>query len=92
MSWTNSLIDGKEPEDVKARQDLFLGLYSEMGSIRAAAKEMDVSRRTPTRWIKENVQGFKERFEEAKYNLGKCYRTWLSTGLKNRVQGTILYC
>ncbi len=53
MSWTNSLIDGKEPEDVKARQDLFLSLYSEMGSIRAAAKEMDVSRRTPTRWILE---------------------------------------
>ena len=68
MSWTNSAIDGKEPEDVKARQDLFLGLYSEMGSIRAAAKEMNISRRTPTRWIKDDIQGFKERFEEAKFN------------------------
>ena len=68
MSWTNSAIDGKEPEDVKARQDLFLSLYSELGSIRAAAKEMNISRRTPTRWIKDDIQGFKERFEEAKFN------------------------
>ena len=82
MSWTNSLIDGKEPEDVKARQDLFLSLYSEMGSIRAAAKEMDVSRRAPTRWIKENVQGFKERFEEAKYN----FREMLQDLAVNRVK------
>ncbi len=82
MSWTNSAIDGKEPEDVKARQDLFLGLYSEMGSIRAAAKEMNISRRTPTRWIKDDIQGFKERFEEAKFN----FREMLQDIAVNRVK------
>ena len=82
MSWTNSAIDGKEPEDVKARQDLFLGLYSEMGSIRAAAKEMNISRRTPTRWIKDDIQGFKERFEEAKFN----FREMLQDLAVNRVK------
>ena len=82
MSWTNSAIDGKEPEDVKARQDLFLGLYSEMGSIRAAAKEMNISRRTPTRWIKDDIQGFKERCEEAKFN----FREMLQDIAVNRVK------
>ena len=82
MSWTNSAIDGKEPEDVKARQDLFLSLYSEMGSIRAAAKEMNISRRTPTRWIKDDIQGFKERFEEAKFN----FREMLQDIAVNRVK------
>ena len=82
MSWTNSAIDGKEPEDVKARQDLFIGLYSEMGSIRAAAKEMNISRRTPTRWIKDDIQGFKERFEEAKFN----FREMLQDLAVNRVK------
>jgi len=82
MSWTNSAIDGKEPEDVKARQDLFIGLYSEMGSIRAAAKEMNISRRTPTRWIKDDIQGFKERFEEAKFN----FREMLQDIAVNRVK------
>ena len=82
MSWTNSAIDGKEPEDVKARQDLFLGLYSEMGSIRAAAKEMNISSRTPTRWIKDDIQGFKERFEEAKFN----FREMLQDIAVNRVK------
>ena len=82
MSWTNSAIDGKEPEDVKARQDLFLSLYSELGSIRAAAKEMNISRRTPTRWIKDDIQGFKERFEEAKFN----FREMLQDLAVNRVK------
>ena len=82
MYWTNSAIDGKEPEDVKARQDLFIGLYSEMGSIRAAAKEMNISRRTPTRWIKDDIQGFKERFEEAKFN----FREMLQDIAVNRVK------
>jgi hypothetical protein len=82
MSWTNSAIDGKEPEDVKARQDLFLSLYSELGSIRAAAKEMNISRRTPTRWIKDDIQGFKERFEEAKFN----FREMLQDIAVNRVK------
>ena len=82
MSWTNSAIDGKEPEDVKARQDLFLSLYSELGSIRAAAKEMNISRRTPTRWIQDDIQGFKERFEEAKFN----FREMLQDIAVNRVK------
>ena len=84
MSWTNSAIDGKEPEDVKARQDLFIGLYSEMGSIRAAAKEMNISRRTPTRWIKDDIQGFKERFEEAKFNFREMLQDIAVTRVKEQ--------
>ncbi len=82
MSATNSFIDGKEPEDVKARQDFFLTLYAELGSIRAAAKEMGLNRRTVNRWVKGNVQGFKERFEESKHN----FREMLQDLAVNRVK------
>ena len=82
MSATNSFIEGREPEDVKARQDFFMTLYSELGSIRAAAKEMGINRKTVNRWIKGDVQGFKERFEEAKYN----FREMLQDLAVNRVK------
>jgi hypothetical protein len=65
MAATNSWIEGSKPDDIKARQDAFLALYAEVGSIRAASKELGVNRRTPMRWIENNVQGFKERFEDA---------------------------
>ena len=82
MSATNSFIEGKEPEDVKARQDFFMTLYAELGSIRAAVKEMGLNRRTVNRWIKGDVQGFKERFEEAKHN----FREMLQDLAVNRVK------
>lgn len=82
MSATNSFIEGKEPEDVKARQDFFMTLYAELGSIRAAVKEMGLNRRTVNRWMKDDVQGFKERFEEAKYN----FREMLQDLAVNRVK------
>jgi len=82
VSATNSFIEGKEPEDVKARQDFFMTLYAELGSIRAAVKEMGLNRRTVNRWMKDDVQGFKERFEEAKYN----FREMLQDLAVNRVK------
>ncbi len=82
MSATNSFIEGKEPEDVKARQDFFMTLYAELGSIRAAVKEMGLNRRTVNRWMKDDVQGFKERFEEAKHN----FREMLQDLAVNRVK------
>ena len=82
MSATNSFIEGREPEDVKARQDFFMTLYSELGSIRAAAKEMGINRKTVNRWIKGDVQGFKERFEESKYD----FREMLQDLAVNRVK------
>ena len=82
MSATNSFIEGREPEDVKARQDFFMTLYAELGSIRAAVKEMGLNRRTVNRWMKDDVQGFKERFEEAKFN----FREMLQDIAVNRVK------
>ena len=82
MSATNSFIEGREPEDVKARQDFFMTLYSELGSIRAAAREMGINRKTVNRWIKGDVQGFKERFEESKHN----FREMLQDLAVNRVK------
>ena len=82
MSATNSFIEGREPEDVKARQDFFMTLYAELGSIRAAVKEMGLNRRTVNRWMKDDVQGFKERFEEAKHN----FREMLQDLAVNRVK------
>ena len=82
MSATNSFIEGREPEDVKARQDFFMTLYAELGSIRAAAKEMGINRKTVNRWIKGDVQGFKERFEESKYD----FREMLQDLAVNRVK------
>ena len=82
MSATNSFIEGRAPEDVKARQDFFMTLYSELGSIRAAAKEMGINRKTVNRWIKGDVQGFKERFEESKYD----FREMLQDLAVNRVK------
>jgi len=82
VSATNSFIEGREPEDVKARQDFFMTLYSELGSIRAAAKEMGINRKTVNRWIKGDVQGFKERFEESKYD----FREMLQDLAVNRVK------
>ena len=82
MSATNSFIEGKEPEDVKARQDFFMTLYAELGSIRAAAKEMGINRKTVNRWIKGDVQGFKERFEESKHD----FREMLQDLAVNRVK------
>jgi len=82
VSATNSFIEGKEPEDVKARQDFFMTLYAELGSIRAAAKEMGINRKTVNRWIKGDVQGFKERFEESKYD----FREMLQDLAVNRVK------
>jgi len=68
MAATNSWIEGKNPEDIKARQDTFLLLYAEVGSIRAASAELGINRRTPLRWVEGDVQGFKERFADAKHN------------------------
>ena len=82
MAATNSFIEGREPEDVKARQDFFMTLYAELGSIRAAAKEMGINRKTVNRWIKGDVQGFKERFEESKYD----FREMLQDLAVNRVK------
>ena len=82
MSATNSFIEGREPEDVKARQDFFMTLYAELGSIRAASKEMGINRKTVNRWIKGDVQGFRERFEESKYD----FREMLQDLAVNRVK------
>ena len=82
MSATNSFIEGKEPEDVKARQDFFMTLYAELGSIRAAFKEMGLNRRTVNRWMKDDVQVLKKRFEEAKHN----FREMLQDLAVNRVK------
>ena len=57
-------------------------LYAELGSIRAAAKEMGINRKTVNRWIKGDVQGFKERFEESKYD----FREMLQDLAVNRVK------
>ena len=75
MAATNSFIEGREPEDVKARQDFFMTLYSELGSIRAAAREMGINRKTVNRWIKVTFRVSRRDLRNPSTISGKCYRT-----------------
>ena len=61
-------LSGKTPKDVEYRQNAFLKCYSVAGSIRASARELGMERSTVTKWLINDVLGFRERFEEAKHN------------------------
>ena len=50
------------------RQETFLAAYRINGTIRTAAKEAEVHRVTVGRWLDSDTQGFRTRFNDAKYD------------------------
>ena len=57
---------GTSQTSVRARQDAFLGVYRQIGNIRASCEASGVGRSTAYHWIKTDVSGFTVRFESAK--------------------------
>jgi hypothetical protein len=58
----SSSWDVKE-QKIRDKQDRFLRAYAELGTIRAAGKVGKTTRETVVRWSKENVLGFRDRFD-----------------------------
>ena len=52
--------------DVKERQDRFLRAYAELGTVRNAAKVAEISRSTVSLWLRDNMEGFRDRYDDAK--------------------------
>ena len=51
---------------VLERQDRYLRAYAELGTIRNAAKVAEIDRSTVDRWFKEDLHGFRSRYDHAK--------------------------
>lgn len=68
MSASNTGIKGIAPVDVMKRQELFLTAYNLIGSIKGACESISLSRLTVQTWNKFDTHGFKDKFENAKYN------------------------
>ena len=69
MPASNARIEGNlgsKPEDVKARQDKFLEAYARHGTIKAAAKEVGISRETVNQWTRHDINDFVKRRSDAK--------------------------
>ena len=60
------MAKGKAPGETKSLQNAFLAAYNLVGSVRKAAESVDMSRNTVSGWIKNDVQGFRERYEDSK--------------------------
>ena len=57
---------GVHMADVKERQDRFLRAYAELGTVRNAAKVAEISRSTVSLWLRDNMEGFRDRYDDAK--------------------------
>jgi hypothetical protein len=66
MSASHSEVSGTRPEDVKARQNMFLEAFDKHGTIKHACMETKIRRETVARWKREDVFGFVDRFDDAK--------------------------
>ena len=51
---------------VLERQDRYLRAYAELGTIRNAAKVAEIDRSTVDRWFKEDLHGFRSRYDHAR--------------------------
>ena len=66
MSASHSEVSGTRPEDVKARQNMFLEAFDKHGTIKHACMETKISREAISRWRREDTYGFIQRFDDAK--------------------------
>ena len=62
---------GNRPEDVIVRQKLFLEAYEEHGTIHAACAHTRISRDTYNRWVREDVNNFKELGKNSELNFAE---------------------
>ena len=66
MPNSNTPVKGRKSEDVIARQNYFLRAYAEYGTITAACKSINIPRKTAHRWVAGDMEGFRDRFQEAR--------------------------
>ena len=66
MPASHAEISGNRPEDVKARQNMFLKAFDKHGTIKHACMETKIGRVTVARWKREDAYGFIQRFDDAK--------------------------
>ena len=53
-------------EAVLERQDRYLRAYAELGTVRNAAKAAEIDRSTVDRWFKDDLHGFRSRYDHAR--------------------------
>ena len=53
-------------ESVMERQDRYLRAYSELGTVRNAAKVAEIDRSTVDRWFKDDLHGFRAKYDHAR--------------------------
>ena len=53
-------------EAVLERQDRYLRAYAELGTVRNAAKVAEIDRSTVDRWFKDDLHGFRSRYDHAR--------------------------
>ena len=59
-------MPGNNPEAIKARQDLFLEAFEELGTITHACKKTGIGRSTYKRWKRDDKFDFITRFNDVK--------------------------
>lgn len=77
----------------RARQEAFLPLYAQLGNVTEAAATLGLTSECAYRWVREDVQGFKARFELAHRAYGDYLRSLARQRLANpsgHVGGDIL--
>jgi len=74
---------GKDQTSItKAKQDAFLAAYREVGSLKSAAEACELNRNTVSSWNKNDVQGFRAKYSQAKEE----FREYLQDLAVGRVQ------
>jgi hypothetical protein len=68
MGASNTGINGITPADVMKRQELFLTAYGMIGSIKGACESISLNRETVQSWNRADIHGFRDKFDNAKYN------------------------
>ena len=53
-------------EAVLDRQDRYLRAYAELGTVRNAAQVAEIDRSTVDRWFKDDLQGFRAKYDHAR--------------------------
>ena len=63
---TDKETSGWSTKKMIARQDAFLAAFILLGSVRAAGEAVGISREAVSRWNRNDVHGFRERYASAR--------------------------
>ena len=75
----------KTEKGTKHRQDTFLRMYDEFGTIKESAEAAGVTRRTHELWRQHDVLGYTQRFNDAKDDFTEIYESAIRDTVKKQM-------